>query len=68
MEEKLYKVLAYIGRIVLPALSVALISLGEVWTISHYKEIANTIMIVDTLLNTLLQIDSNKYFKDVENQ
>ena len=66
MEEKTYKILAYVGRIVLPALATLLLSLGELWAIPYYQQIAQTITVLDTFLNALLQLDSKKYFEDKE--
>ena len=66
MSEKWYDVFKYIGRIGLPAIAAAILSLAEVWNIPYSTEIARTIIIVATLLNSLLQIDSNKYFEDKE--
>lgn len=62
MSQKWYDILAYVGRIVLPALATAVLALGEVWTIPNYQEIATTITIIATLLNALLKLESNNYF------
>ena len=61
-----FDVLAFVGRIVLPALAVFYKSLGGIWTdkIPYPDEIASTIMALDLLLNSLLGISSNNYYKE----
>ncbi len=67
MSNEMYDVLAFIGRIVLPALAVFYKSLGGIWVdkIPYPAEIASTIMAIDLLLNSLLGISSNAYYKEV---
>ena len=66
MSQKWYDVWKYVGRIALPACAASVLSLADVWKISYAKEIADTMVIAATLINSLLQIDSNKYFADKE--
>ena len=58
-----YDVLAFTGRVVLPALSVLYATLGEIWHLPFTKEIPLTITAIDLFLNTLLGISSNSYYK-----
>ena len=58
-----YDVLAFIGRVVLPALSVLYATLGEIWHLPFTKEIPLTITAIDLFLNTLLGISANNYYK-----
>ena len=58
-----YDVLAFIGRVVLPALSVLYATLGEIWHLPFTKEIPLTITAIDLFLNSLLGISSNNYYK-----
>lgn len=58
-----YDCLAFIGRVVLPALSVLYATLGEIWGLPFTKEIPLTITAVDLFLNTLLGISANNYYK-----
>ena len=60
-----YDILAFIGRVVLPALSVLYATLGEIWHLPYTKEIPLTITAVDLFLNSLLGISSNNYYKQV---
>lgn len=63
LSNKTYDVLAFIGRVVLPALSVLYATLGEIWRLPFTKEIPLTITAIDLFLNSLLGISSNNYYK-----
>ena len=63
MSNNVYDILAFIGRVVLPALSVLYATLGEIWHLPFTKEIPLTITAIDLFLNTLLGISSNNYYK-----
>ena len=67
LDNKTYDVLAFIGRVVLPALSVLYATLGEIWHLPYTKEIPLTITAFDLFLNTLLGISSNNYYKETLN-
>ena len=62
-----FDVLAFIGRVCLPALSVLYASLGEIWHLPYTKEIPLTITAIDLFLNTLLGISANNYYKETLN-
>lgn len=64
LNDKIFDILAYIGRIVLPALATLYIALADVWGLPFKVEISTTIMAFDTFLNTLLMISSNTYQKE----
>lgn len=66
MSQKWYDIWKYVGRIGLPAIAAAILSLADVWQIPYSTQIAQTIVIAATLINGLLQIDSNKYFENKE--
>lgn len=65
LSNKVYDVLAFIGRVVLPALAVLYATLGEIWKLLYTKEIPLTITAFDLFLNTLLGISSNTYYKQI---
>lgn len=67
LSNETYDVLAFIGRVILPALSVLYASLGEIWGLPFTKEIPLTITAVDLFLNTLLGISANTYYKEKVN-
>lgn len=64
LSNETYDVLAFIGRVVLPALSVLYATLGEIWGLPYTKEIPLTITAFDLFLNTLLGISANTYYKE----
>ena len=64
LSNETYDVLAFIGRVVLPALSVLYATLGEIWGLPFTKEIPLTITAFDLFLNTLLGISANTYYKE----
>ena len=66
MSDKMYDILAWIGRYCLPALSVFVTSIGQIWCLPYTEKIALTICVIDVLLNTMLGISSSKYFEDKE--
>ena len=65
LDNKTYDVLAWIGRILLPALATLWLSMADVWGLPYKVEIATTIVAVDTFLNTLLGISSANYYKEI---
>lgn len=60
---KLYDVLKFIGTIVMPALSVLIVSLGDIWGLPYKNEVAQTIVALNLFLNSLLGITSANYYK-----
>ena len=68
MNDKLYDILCWIGRIVIPSLAVLYTTLGDIWGLPYTSEIPATIMGLDVFLNALLGISSNAYYKEKANQ
>lgn len=66
MSDATFDVLAWIGRIVLPALSVFYATIGKIWSLPYTEQIPLTITAVDVLWNALLGITSTKFFADKE--
>lgn len=62
-ENHTYDVLAWIGRIVLPSLSVLYATLGKIWNLPYTEQIPLTITAIDVFLNALLGISANNYYK-----
>lgn len=63
-ENGTFDVLAWIGRIVLPSLSVLYATLGKIWNLPYTEQIPLTITAVDVFLNALLGISSANYYKE----
>ena len=66
LSDSMYDILAWIGRYCLPALSVFVTSIGQIWSLPYTEKIALTICAIDVLLNTMLGLSSQKYFEDKE--
>ncbi len=64
MNEKIYRFLAFCGRLLFPAMSVLYATLGKIWHLPYTAEIPLTISAVTVFLNTILGLDSKKYFGD----
>ena len=64
MSNKVFDILAYIQRIVLPALATLWASLGKIWGWPLVTEITATICAVDLFMGALLKISTNKYNKE----
>lgn len=63
MSNQTYDVLAWIGKIVLPALAVLYGTLGKIWDLPYTEQIPLTITAIDVFLNALLGISSANYYK-----
>lgn len=68
MSNKLYDILAIIGRLILPALGTLYFALAKIWTpyLSYPEEIVGTIAAVTTFLNTLLKIKSDQWYAELD--
>lgn len=66
MSNKLYDILAIIGRLILPALGTLYFALAKIWNLPLAEEIVGTIAAVTTFLNTVLKVQSNAYFAEQE--
>lgn len=66
LSNKTYDILAFVGRVVLPALSILFATLAEIWGLSEpfTKQIPLTITALDLFLNSLLGISTANYYKD----
>ena len=67
LPKNVYDVLAFIGRIFLPALSVLYGKLGDIWGLPYTDKIPLTLVAIAFFTNTLLGIESMNYFKEIEN-
>ena len=63
---KIYDVLKWVGSVVLPALSVFIITMGDTWHLEYAKEISATVTAVAVFLNALLGVSSIKYHEGEE--
>lgn len=61
MQNSTYDVLKWIALIALPAVVVFVTTLGEIWGIPYYVQVASTIAAIDTLLGACLKVSSDNY-------
>lgn len=61
MNERVYDILAIIGRLVLPALGTLYFALAKIWGLPLAEEIVGTISAVTIFLNTILKIEYNRW-------
>lgn len=66
MSNKVYDILAIIGRLILPALGTLYFALAKIWNLPLAEEIVGTIAAVTTFLNAVLKIQSNAYWADID--
>lgn len=64
MTDKTYDILAFIGRICLPALATFIVAFGDIWHLSYSNEIGATITAIATLINSILAKESKNYFNE----
>lgn len=66
LTNEMYDILAFVGRVVLPALSILCATLGEIWGLGEpfTKQIPLTITALDLFLNSLLGISTANYYRD----
>lgn len=63
MSNKLYDILALLGRTILPAIAAFYGSLADIWSLPYKDKIPPTIMAIVVLLNSCLGISSANYYK-----
>lgn len=68
MSNKLYDILAIIGRLILPALGTLYFALAKIWAphLPYPEEIVGTIAAVTTFLNTLLKVKSDQWYAELD--
>lgn len=66
MTNKTYDTLAWIGRILLPALAVLYTTVGKIWGFPYTAEIPATITAIALFINAILKHNSDVFFEDKE--
>lgn len=66
MSDKLFDILAIIGRLILPALGTLYFAVATIWGFPYGEEIVGTISAVTIFLNTILKIKSDQYWREIE--
>lgn len=67
MTNRTYDTLAYIQRIVLPAVATLIATLGQIWNWSWpVEQTVLTLTAIDTFLGIILRISSNQYYDQLD--
>ena len=67
MNNMTYDILAYVQRIVLPALATLIATLGQIWNWTWpVEQVVLTITAIDTFMGVVLRISSNQYYEQLE--
>ena len=61
---RIYDILKWIGGIVLPALAVFIVTMGDTWNLQYANEISATVTALAVFLNALLGVSSIKYHQE----
>jgi hypothetical protein len=64
---KTYDILKFMAMVVLPALATLYLSLGQLWDWPSTQEVAASIVLVNTFLGALLQLNARSYYKNDKN-
>jgi len=59
--DKTYRYLKWIAAIVLPAVTAAIITLGGIWGLPYYEQIAQTVAALNVLIGALVGISTGAY-------
>lgn len=66
MSNKLYDILAVIGRLILPAIATLYFTLSQIWHLPLGEEICGTLAALTVFLNSVLKIKSDEYWKEID--
>lgn len=66
MSDKLYDILAIIGRLILPAIATLYFTLSQIWNLPLGEEICGTLAALTVFLNSVLKIKSDEYWKEID--
>lgn len=66
MSDKLYDILAIIGRLILPAIATLYFTLSQIWHLPLGEEICGTLAALTVFLNSVLKIKSDEYWRELD--
>ena len=67
-DNKVYDVLCYISRYVLPGLGTLYFALSQIWGLPYGEQIVGTIAAINAFLGILLGISTYQYNKEVNEE
>lgn len=66
MSDKLYDILAIIGRLILPAIATLYFTLSQIWHLPLGEELCGTLAALTVFLNSVLKIKSDEYWRELD--
>lgn len=66
LKNETYDFLKYLAQIVLPAAATLCVALAKIWGFPYGTEIGGTIIALDTFLGALLQVSTDNYWREQE--
>jgi hypothetical protein len=64
---KTYDTLKFVAMVVLPALATLYLGLGQAWNLPATEQVGVSIVLVNTFLGTILQLNSRSFYKNDAN-
>lgn len=66
MNEKVYQILAIIGRLIIPAIATLYFSLSQIWGLPLGEQITGTLAAITVFINTILKIEYDRWEQENE--
>lgn len=66
MSNKVYDILAIIGRLILPAIATLYFTLSQIWHLPLGEEICGTLAALTVFLNSVLKVKSDQYWAEID--
>ena len=66
MDNRLYDILAIIGRLIIPAIATLYFSLSQIWGLPMGEQICGTLAALTVFINTILRIEYNRWEDEQE--
>ena len=68
LSNKTYDFLKWFALVALPACNLFILTLGKIWDLPYYVQIAATVSAVGVLIAALIGASSKTYWKDVDEE
>lgn len=68
LSNKTYDFLKWFALVALPACNLFILTLGKIWDLPYYVQIAATVSAVGVLIAALIGVSSKTYWEDVDEE
>lgn len=68
MKNETYDILKYVSTILIPALNFFILTLGKIWELPYYVQIAATVAAVGTFIGACIKVSTDNYNDDVDDE